>query len=200
MSPMAVDNCLGVITGWIRRSASEATWVAYVVAGIVGLGEAGRAESRWCRGTVASYLLCLQKPGTGDVNFGYGPKTGRSGILVQITGQCRFFTKDFWVRQAMKGYCGTRKLRDIRRPVSFDNLQTLVVRLGLLCMSDYEVALFKAAFSFAFFDAFRISELVSPSKRVQGGLGSHDVVCKGHSIELLLHRSKTDQGGKGIRI
>lgn len=108
------------------------------------------------------------------------------------------FTRDLCVRQALKGYRRTQKRRDSRRPVSFDNLRSLFVQLGLVCTSAYEVYLFRAAFSLPFFGAFQISELVSPSKRVPGGLRAQDVTCKGVCMEVLLRRSKMDQGGKGV--
>lgn len=53
------------------------------------------------------------------------------------------FTKNFWVRQALKGYRRTQR-RDARRPVSFKNLQAIMFQLGLL--SAYEVSLFRWPF------------------------------------------------------
>lgn len=79
------------------------------------------------------------------------------------------FTKDFWVRQALKGYRRARPRKDTRRLVSFEVLQGILTRLPEVCASVYEAALFKVAFALAFFGAFRISELVSPSKKVHGG-------------------------------
>lgn len=63
--------------------------------------------------------------------------------------------------------------------------------------SGYEVALFHLAFTLAFFGAFRISELVSPSRCRQGGLMFGDVVVVGRTLECCVRRSKTDQEGKG---
>lgn len=49
----------------------------------------------------------------------------------------------------------------------------------------------------AFFGAFRIGELVSPSKKVQGGLSYHDVKCEAEVLQLCLRKSKTNQLGRG---
>lgn len=60
--------------------------------------------------------------------------------------------------------------------------------------------MFKTAFSLAFFVAFRISELVSPSKRVHGGMLDREVTCGEDRVSLLLRWSKTDQAGRGRRV
>lgn len=106
-------------------------------------------------------------------------------------------TKDFWVRQALKGYRRAKPGRDSRRPVSFQLLGQIVGCLDTLCSTGYEVLLFKAAFTLAFFGAFRISELVSPSKKGKGGLGEADVRCGVDRLSILVRKSKTDQRGRG---
>ncbi|XP_077306255.1 integrase/recombinase xerD homolog [Lithobates pipiens] len=107
------------------------------------------------------------------------------------------FTKDFWVRQAMKGYRKGRLRKDDRRPVSFELLGRFCGRLGVVCFSEYERVLFRAAFVLAFFGAFRIGELVSPSKTGPGGLFMEDVFCGDDRVRMRIRRSKTDQVGKG---
>lgn len=82
---------------------------------------------------------------------------------------CRDYMKDFWVEQAVKGYRGAHKSRDGRSPSPFFMLQDLFLHLSSLCSLDYECSLFQAAFALAFFGALKESELVSPSKRAQGG-------------------------------
>lgn len=52
----------------------------------------------------------------------------------------------------------------------------------------------------AFFGTFRISELVSLSKRVVGGLWLGDVQCSELSVQICIRRSKTDQHRKGVRV
>lgn len=69
-----------------------------------------------------------------------------------------------------------------------------------MCSSVYEVILFKAAFSVAFFGAFWVGELVSPSRGVAGGFMVQDVGAAEDRVVLRLRKSKTDQRGKGVRI
>lgn len=80
--------------------------------------------------------------------------------------------------------------------MSFDILRGIVEQLGRMCSSAYEVSLFKVAFLLAFFEAFQIGELVSPSKKVHGEILGHKMLCGDEGLSLLLQRSKTDQMGK----
>lgn len=64
--------------------------------------------------------------------------------------------------------------------------------LDRVCPSRFEIVLFKAALLVDFFGAFQISELVSPSKRVLGGLLLGDVTCSDSSVRLWIQLSKTD--------
>lgn len=109
-------------------------------------------------------------------------------------------TKSFLVRQAARGFRKGLKVRDARRPVSYDLLLQLSSVLGEFCFSGFEVLLFRCAFSLAFFGAFRISELVAPSRVRMGGLWFTDVRCDGHSLKCFLRRSKTDQDGRGALV
>lgn len=106
-------------------------------------------------------------------------------FLFKLQGQPDF-TKDFWVRQALKGYRKSMVRRDSRRPVTFEILQGIIAQLGSVCSSGYEVLLFKVAFLLAFFGAFRIGELVSPSKKVQGGLGYQEVTCGEEGLKVVV--------------
>lgn len=60
--------------------------------------------------------------------------------------------------------------------------------------------MFRVLFSIAFFGAFRVGELVSPSRRVPGGLMLDDVGVRNDRGILRLRRSKTDQKGKGVDV
>lgn len=119
--------------------------------------------------------------------------------LFKLKG-CQDFTKDFWVKEALKGYRRYQKRRDTRRPVSFEILQKLLVQLVSFCSSAYEVGLFRAAFTLVFFGAFRIGELVSPSKAVHGGMLDREVCCNEDEVSLIIRQLKTDQGGKGKKV
>lgn len=70
-----------------------------------------------------------------------------------------------------------------------------------MCTSDFEVTLFRATFSLAFFGAFRCSELVAGFKGDHSGraLEVSDISTKNSELCIHLHKSKTDQltGGGG---
>ncbi|XP_073453710.1 integrase/recombinase xerD homolog [Aquarana catesbeiana] len=117
-------------------------------------------------------------------------------FLFKLQGQPDV-TKEFWVRQALKGYRRAVVKRDSRRPVTFEILRGIGDKLGVVCSSEYEVVLFKVAFVLAFFGAFRIGELVSPSKKVQGGIRLQEVQLDEEGVSIFLRKSKTDQGGRG---
>lgn len=84
--------------------------------------------------------------------------------------------------------------------MSFEVLLHLGTTLEGLCFTSFEVCLFRLAFSLAFFRAFRISELVTPSRRCEGGLCYEDVGVFDGRLECVLRRSKTDQQGRGTII
>ncbi|XP_041435902.1 uncharacterized protein LOC121399387 isoform X2 [Xenopus laevis] len=106
-------------------------------------------------------------------------------------------TKEFMIRQALKGLRKSKHSKDTRRPISFDLLTRLQAALDHCCYTGYEAALFKAAFALAFFGAFRVGELVSKSKSSQDGLLLQDVKVFDDNITVRLRKSKTDSLGKG---
>ena len=195
---MAVGGGIDCVAGWIQKSVSAATWSSYTkvwrnwVDFVKESGEGPVGDQvRWL---VLCYVARLLEEG---VSASAVNKTlAGLAFWFKLQGQPDF-TKDFWVRQAMKGYRKAVVRRDTRRPVTFGVLGGIVEQLPRVCSSLYEVALFKAAFLLAFFGAFRVGELVSPSKKVQGGNGSQEVVCGEGDLRLFWRRSKTDQTGKG---
>ncbi|XP_066438199.1 uncharacterized protein [Eleutherodactylus coqui] len=106
-------------------------------------------------------------------------------------------TKNFIVRQALKGFRRGKGRPDTRRPVSFGILERLGGAIDSVCGENFERLLFKAVFSLAFFGAFRVGELVSPSKAVGGGVQREDVRLVKDRLEIFVRRSKTDQEGRG---
>lgn len=105
---------------------------------------------------------------------------------------------DFVFTQALKGWKKLKVAADVRRPVSFDLLQELLLVLPGICSSGYEVTLFRCAFTLAFFGALRIGELIPRSGKQVGGLLSDDVLVVGDRLKLRLRRSKTDMYGNGV--
>lgn len=82
--------------------------------------------------------------------------------------------------------------------MSFSLLSHLVMSLPEICSSSYEVCLFRAGFTLAFFGAFRVGELVPPSKGKPGGLLEDDVIVSNGSLRIRIRRSKTDIFGRGL--
>ncbi|KAM3923091.1 integrase/recombinase xerD homolog [Leptodactylus fuscus] len=109
------------------------------------------------------------------------------------------FTKSFLVQRAVKGWRHFRALEDDRKPVSFSLLMELGSVVGEVCTDAGEGLLFRAAFSLAFFGAFRLGELVSGSRSQPGGLFWEDVDVYEDRVDVQLRRSKTDQEAKGCR-
>lgn len=158
----------------VRRSVSSATWRSY--------------EQVWLE-----WEALLASSGLGSQDYetvllffiGNAFSQGRSVHLMArklsalafwFKGNCLAdVTKSFLVRQAMRGFRKGAYKRDTRRPVSFTLLLSLGGKLLEFCRNGFEVILFRLAFSLAFFGAFRVSELVSPSKRSVGGLLLHQL-------------------------
>lgn len=180
---------------------SGSTWAAYEKvwsewATFTRLADAGLGEQDLR--LLVVYFVSRHMEGGGSVSA-IERKLAGLAFLFKLQGLTDF-TKDFWVKQALKGYRKSHAKKDSRRPVSFSLLQVLRNKLGGVCKSGYEVILFKAVFSIAFFGAFRVGELVSPAKQVAGGLKMQDVEVKRDRVLLKLGRSKTDQAGKGVKV
>lgn len=110
----------------------------------------------------------------------------------------RNITKDFLVAQALKGWRRHQVVeKNWRRPVSFAILHDLGNVLGKICRSLFEERLFRLEFSFEFFGALRVGELVSPSTVRAGGLHDEDVNLFPDRVEFRLRRSKMDQVERG---
>lgn len=153
---MAVVDRFGALTRWIRGSVSWSTWGAY--------------EKVWNEGwalvrqvgvdpvAVEVRLLVIyfvsRNLEQGVSVSAMDRKLAGLAFLFKLQGGADY-TKDFCVRQAMKGYRRSQKCRDVRSPVTFGNLRVLLDQLGTVCTSAYEVSLFRASFSLAFFGAFR---------------------------------------------
>ncbi|XP_031758062.1 uncharacterized protein LOC100497302 [Xenopus tropicalis] len=193
--PMAHGG--GQLLSMVRSSVTPATWQAYGNAWGEWLpftkGRNGE-DNRQLRDSTIAYLLELRARGVSAVS-----------AQRRLTGLAFFFkligwqdvTKHFIIRQALKGWKREGKKGDTRRPVDFQLLQRLLAPLQVICRSQYETALFQAAFSLAFFGALPISELVPPSAKKPGGLMQEDMIINQKFIRFRLSRSKTDIMGRG---
>ncbi|XP_077202030.1 uncharacterized protein LOC143841529 [Paroedura picta] len=107
---------------------------------------------------------------------------------------------------AKKAISGWRRVqptcKDLQQPITKSLLQGLINVLKRMCSSKYEVSLTRAAFSLAFFGAFRCGEILSPSRSTysKGVLTRNDVCIQDNSILVRLKRSKTDQLGRGCSV
>jgi len=111
-------------------------------------------------------------------------------------------TNRFIVRKLIDGVKRSRSPQiDNRLPISKELLGRIIFVLPSICSSNYESALFKAAFSLAYHGLFRISELtVCPQN-----ISNHTVVVRNVEIcndylDVYSSSSKTDQFGKGTSI
>ena len=114
-------------------------------------------------------------------------------------------TQSFIVKRMLEGSRRGRTTRDVRCPITMPTLKRLLFALPHVCISAYDVLLFRAAFLIAFFAFLRVGEFTvrardhAPTLRLtdvnvrQGGGG-------GGGLELCIRSSKTDQKGAGCRI
>lgn len=196
-----METGIGIAGALMQRSVSEGTWAAYssVWRDWYGLvSSIGGCSSDRDRLSLLLYMIGTQFS-VGESVSKMNRRLAALAFLFKLEG-LRDVKKDFMVRQAMKGFWRGRVVQDTRRPVSFGLLQDLVGILPRVCSSLYEVQLFTAAFSLAFFGALRIGELVSKNKRGTGGLMFSDVQIAADSVQLHISRLKTDQLGKGVEV
>ncbi|CAN2387186.1 hypothetical protein PRIEUP_LOCUS8220, partial [Pristimantis euphronides] len=196
-----LESGLRAVRDLFSSSLAPSTWSAYRAAWqeweswLQRIG--GVKEGRQTVQALLGYIGSLAAAGWSVA------KVNRS--LAGIAFGCKWrggqdFTKHFLVRQALRGFRRGKARKDKRRPVSFQLLGAIGDTLGRVCSSEYEVRLFSLAFSWAFFAALRVGELVSPSKIRGGGILWEDVRGKDNSVEFWIRRSKTDQEGKGKRV
>lgn len=64
-------------------------------------------------------------------------------------------TQSFIIKKILEGFRRLRARPDIRAPITYDILVKICQVLQFVCYSNYEVALFRAAFSLAYFRLLR---------------------------------------------
>lgn len=141
------------------------------------------------------YLVCRNMEEGVSVS-GLNKKLAGLAFWFKLNGK-QDFTKEFWVRQAVKRYRRGVQRKDDRRPVSFELLGRLFAQLSETYSSRYEMRLFRTAFALVLFGAFRIGELVSPSKKEKEGIGMEEVICGADGLSMRVRKSKMDQEEKG---
>ena len=111
-------------------------------------------------------------------------------------------TNRFIVRKLIDGVKRSMSPQiDNRLPISKELLGRIIFVLPNICSSNYESALFKAAFSLAYHGLVRISELTVCPQNISKHTGVvHNVEICNDYLYVYLSSSKTDQFGKGTTI
>eukprot|EP00079_Xenopus_tropicalis_P019702 XP_012809685.1 PREDICTED: uncharacterized protein LOC105945641 [Xenopus tropicalis] len=198
LSPEAMATSEHRLLEFIKASVVESTWAAYSKAwnewkqleewsGGFGSRQEKRTGLVW-------YVVWLAEQGKSAAFI--DKRMAALAFQFKLLGE-EDLTKEFLIRQALKGIKKGRRSQDARRPISFELLGRMQAALGSCCRSTYEVVLFRAAFALAFFGAFRVGEIVSKSKASLGGLLARDVRVSDGEVRVRLRQSKTDTLGKG---
>ncbi|KAJ8300326.1 hypothetical protein KUTeg_021845 [Tegillarca granosa] len=111
----------------------------------------------------------------------------------------------FLVTKALEGMKRLRPQKDCRAPITIEFLQKIYCELPNVCLSYYEVLLFRSAYTLAFFGLFRVGELVfTTNSMANRPLLYSDInfsTSQGRSmLTVQLRFSKTDQRGKSCRV
>lgn len=134
----------------------------------------------------------------------HAPSTART-YIAGLSYKCKVLgafdpTQGFIISKLLQGMSRLDKRHDSRLPITLSLLHDIIRILPVVCSSQFEAALFAAAFSVAFFGFFRVGELVSSS-----GAGLKHVISisdvhfmhDNSIVELGLRSSKTDATGQG---
>ena len=144
---------------------------------------------------------------SGCFEKGFSPAT----IKTYCSGICFFHkvneltdpTSNFVIQKMLEGCSRSQKQNDNRAPISKHLLTGICAKLNEICYNPYEVLLFKATFTLAYFGLCRISELVYTGpmhtyRPLQWGDVSYNSCNK--VIVIQLRKSKTDQTGKAVKL
>jgi hypothetical protein len=108
----------------------------------------------------------------------------------------------FVVSKLLEGCRRCRISRDNRAPITKSTLKVICSLLPRICYNDFEVKLFQALFTLAYFGLFRVSELVTPSKtQIHRVILLSDLsIIDNRYIIIRLHYLKTNQTGKELKL
>ena len=91
--------------------------------------------------------------------------------------------------------------KDTRLPITKELLLSVVRILNLTCSSEYEIKLYKAAFSLAYHGLLRIGELAVSNRQTDHTISISDVAFSHNGdLRVQIPSSKTDQLGAGCVI
>ena len=112
-------------------------------------------------------------------------------------------TSTFIIQKMLEGCRRSRKHNDNRAPISKQMLSSICGKLPELCYNHYEILLFKAAFTLAYYGLLRVSEVVYTGPlHKDRPLQLSDVSYDTRNKTLILHirKSKTDQTGNTFNL
>ena len=113
-------------------------------------------------------------------------------------------SNNFLIKKLREGCRRQNRNSDLRRPITIPLLRALCSSLAGICHSSFEEALFRAAFSLAFFGFMRVGEFTADSKMCDtcNILALNDLALgqDGSHLEVNIRKSKTDQCGVGTLI
>ena len=105
-------------------------------------------------------------------------------------------SSEITISKILEGYRRSRSSVDSRFPITLDILIIICGQLEMICYSEHEILLFRAAYTLAFFGLFRVSELVgSSTDHVQSPLSLDDIQMNKDKFIVRLCKSKTNKCG-----
>ena len=138
---------------------------------------------------------------------GCAPSTIKSYISA-ISYYCKInnlydATQQFVVRKMLAGVSRLDVRKDLRMPITYAILCKIVNSLPMVCSSYFEISLFVAIFTIAFYGFMRVGELVANCKMDHGHallVSNIRYVGSNNTLEIRIAHSKTDQMGTGTII
>lgn len=146
------------------------------------------------------------------ISFCYEANCSLSTVRTYIAGISYFhrlrgfdnLSSKFVVAKLLEGYARCRpQVPDVRRPINKTILRGVIEALPSICYNTYEVSLFRAIFTLAYFGLFRISELVT----IRGiPAGNHllkeniKLAAEGGNVSVTLVRTKATPKGPPLTI
>ncbi|MBV2113375.1 MAG: tyrosine-type recombinase/integrase [Candidatus Thiodiazotropha sp. (ex Ctena orbiculata)] len=107
----------------------------------------------------------------------------------------------FVICKLLEGFKRLKSRKDIRAPITEDILIKIFHALPHICYNQYELYLFRAVFSIAYYGLFRVGELVFTNHRQSGHpLQYNDIGIASGCLTVHIGISKTNQYGKPIYI
>ena len=123
--------------------------------------------------------------------------------FIQNFLQAPDITKNFMVAKALKGFHRLQPTKEARSPVTLKILEKLVNTVSMIVGNNYNIALFKAMYSLAFFGFLRIGEITAPNgsqTNHQLQLSSILIHDSDGTMTLIFHSYKHKQDSDPFRL